>query len=434
MARIDRRSAIALGLAGIGATSVAGRTARAQQEVDARSRPNPVLFWSRTSLELNAFDHSLSAPADARAPGPGASSYALGLVHAVIADAVKFAYQASYRPLLKKSGPSSVRSPELFVGGAAAAILTHIYSNAPHATVIRRAGEEFLRRFDRRLWGEFAAGFEFGRSAEFRSRWNYGQIFPKIDPSRTDYIPGPRQHRPDPWNCSQGHYGQRWGTQAPLVLTAGEVETTTVPTPPAEGSARYEADLARVRTKGVRVSTGPGARSEEETSIGLFWAYDGARLIGTPPRLFNQVLYELAEEDGLNVVELARALAIGNLAMADAGVVCWRGKYRWAVWRPVVGIQNHQRAPVPDWQPFGSPRTNRADFSLEEQEAEAQDREFTQSLVAGAARPAAPTAGCKNDPAYMMAAFTPNFPAYHQGTPRSERPVLMPTGCTAGCT
>jgi hypothetical protein len=187
-----------------------------------------------------------------------------------------------------------------------------------------------------------------------------------------------------------------------------------VPTPPAEGSAAHEASVNQVKVKGVRVSSGAGARTPEETSIGLFWAYDGARLIGTPPRLFNQILYEVAEQDGLQTVELARMLAMCNLAMADAGIVCWRGKYRWKVWRPVVGIQNHRTAPVPNWQPLGAPRTNRPDFSAEE-DTPAPAGAFTQSMVAGAADTQTQQGGCLNDPDYMRAAFTPNFPAYPSG-------------------
>jgi hypothetical protein len=81
------------------------------------------------SAELDALDHSFPASTPARAPGPCASSYALGLIHAAIADAAKFAYDASYEAYLKKTGPSNVRTPELFVGGAAAAITAHIYNN-----------------------------------------------------------------------------------------------------------------------------------------------------------------------------------------------------------------------------------------------------------------------------------------------------------------
>jgi hypothetical protein len=79
------------------------------------------------------------------------------------------------------------------------------------------------------------------------------------------------------------------------------------------------------------------------------------------------------------------------------------------------------RAPVANWQPLGSPRTNRADFSLEDDEvSEAQTRDFTQSIVGGGRRRDSGQTSrsaevCKVDTAYSQATFTPNFPAYPSG-------------------
>src|SRR5690606_7838709 len=141
-----------------------------------------------------------------------------------------------------------------------------------------------------------------------------------------------------------------WGEQEPLVLQPRQIPELAAGAPPPEGSPEYERDLAEVAVLGALHSRGNKyfpARTPAQTSIGLFWAYDGARLIGTPPRLFNQILRKIAIRDGLRIDEMARLFALCNLAMADAGIVCWWAKYKYNVWRPVLGIQFHAHSPIP---------------------------------------------------------------------------------------
>jgi hypothetical protein len=96
--------------------------------------------------------------------------------------------------------------------------------------------------------------------------------------------------------------------------------------------------------------------------------------------------------------------------MADAGIVCWEAKYRYQVWRPVIGIPNARFNPDPDWKPFGSPRTNPAQFSLG---SDTQFRLTAQSMLGGGERYASEPA--KDVLTYHRACFTPNFPSYPSG-------------------
>jgi Flp pilus assembly pilin Flp len=63
----------------------------------------------------------------------------------------------------------------------------------------------------------------------------------------------------------------------------------------------------------------PTERNSEQTQIGIYWGYDGTPGLGTPPRLYNQIVVHIADEMGSNAVELARLLALVNTALADAG-------------------------------------------------------------------------------------------------------------------
>ena len=44
-------------------------------------------------------------------------------------------------------------------------------------------------------------------------------------------------------------------------------------------------------------------------------------------------------QQGTDVVELARLLALVNVAMADAGIAIWESKYFYKFWRPVTAIR-----------------------------------------------------------------------------------------------
>ncbi|MBW4630882.1 MAG: vanadium-dependent haloperoxidase [Iphinoe sp. HA4291-MV1] len=111
--------------------------------------------------------------------------------------------------------------------------------------------------------------------------------------------------------------------------------------------------------------------------------------MGTPPRLYNQIVQVIAKNKSNTLAQNARLFALVNMAMADAGIQCWNSKYFYSVWRPVLGIReadpgwgptgqgdgNSETEVDPFWLPLGSPRTNQP--------------------------------GAKN--------FTPNFPAYPSG-------------------
>ena len=111
------------------------------------ARVNPVLFWNDVALDLVALDHSVPAQ-DARAIGPCLTARALGLAHAVLADAVRLAFPharyEAFRTVALPGGP--VRDPASFVGGAVAAILRHIYDSVPHQAFIDTRRAAFLRQ------------------------------------------------------------------------------------------------------------------------------------------------------------------------------------------------------------------------------------------------------------------------------------------------
>ena len=110
--------------------------------------------------------------------------------------------------------------------------------------------------------------------------------------------------------------------------------------------------------------TTPTKRTQDQTEIGLFWAYDGTNQIGVPPRLYNQIARTIAIQKKNTELENARMFALINAAMADAGILCWGTKYHFNLWRPVLGIRragedgNDLTNADTRWMPLGAPNSN----------------------------------------------------------------------------
>jgi hypothetical protein len=373
-----------------------GAYGEATRGLDLARRHHPILFWNETSLQLVALDHSIDAK-DARAPGPCATARALGLAHIVMADEGLYV-----------RGRAPIRGyPDVFVGGAAAWILEFIFGTPAHSQLIGAQRLRFLDAYEPAALPSWEAGLAFARNEAFTSHWDWTAIRQATLATPTPYVPRPRGHIADPFNADQGFYGVHWGQMPTLDPRLGDVAGYGPPEPPREDEREYRHDFEEVRRLGAYRGERP---TDEQIRSGLFWAYDGARLIGTPPRLYNQIVRQIAEDDGMSIPEMARLLALCNIAMADGGVVCWEAKYRYGVWRPVVAIRQLLRPPHNEWVPFGSPRTNPTQFALGR---DTQGRATAQNFL-GASEGQLPEPASRALP-YKLAAFTPNFPAYPSG-------------------
>ena len=421
MPMIDRRRVLGLALGAVGAVSTATEPgARTRRPPAANSRPatepppahrtesiNPVLFWNDVALQLDALDHSIDAK-DARAPGPCASSRALALAHIVMADAVAASYDCNFEGLYVRGGRRQLNEyAAVFVGGATARILGHIYSTPAHTHLIGSRRMRFLESYDSRTLAAWNAGLEFGGSERFTSHWHWPKIkTAALSSLRRGHSLSYGEHDVDPFNTDQKFYGVNWGRVPPL-LAGLPVASLEPGAPPREHDREYRRDWEEVRELGAYRPEGP---TKDQVKVGLFWAYDGARLLGTPPRLYNQLIAQILKGDSLSTPEMARALALCNLAMAEAGIVCWSAKYRYKIWRPVIGIPKTHYHPDRHWRPFGAPRTNHSSFALGD-----DGRRLTAlSMIGGGERrwTGEPVRGRLP---YDRACFTPNFPSYPSG-------------------
>ena len=97
------------------------------------------------------------------------------------------------------------------------------------------------------------------------------------------------------------------------------------PAPPQPGSVKFEADLDELRAIAK-------SRTREQQRIAAYWA-DGAGSY-TPPGHWNRKAGELIFENQFNEIRAARAMALTNTALQDAGISCWETKYFYLLPRP----------------------------------------------------------------------------------------------------
>ena len=118
----------------------------------------------------------------------------------------------------------------------------------------------------------------------------------------------------------------------------------------------------------------PTQRTLAQTVVGIYWGYDSTPYLGAPPRLLNQMTMHMANGTVTGAVDLARLLALVNVAQADAAIAVWTAKYYYRFWRPVTaireadpgtgptGLGSGNRFLVgqgdPNWEPLGAPADN----------------------------------------------------------------------------
>jgi hypothetical protein len=188
----------------------------------------------------------------------------------------------------------------------------------------------------------------------------------------TEYIPSnaPGQWRQDPISMSPIALGATWGSVKPFVITSGA--RYRVPPPPDLTSDEYTEAYNEVKRIGGDGITTPTERTEEQSFIAVFWAYDGTPSLCAPPRFYNQITMVLANQMHVGTVELARLLALVNVGMADVSVATWESKFYYKFWRPITAIRESDPGTGPtglgdgnpdtagdiSWTPLGAPASN----------------------------------------------------------------------------
>lgn len=345
--------------------------------------------WNEIAINASGLDHTPVASGEHRVfgeqYGPTRASRAMAIVHIAIFEAVN-AIAGGYQSYTGLAPAPASTSMDAAIAQAAHDTLIALF---PSQTT--SCDEQLAEDLSQLRDGHAKAkGIELGQRAAaailaLRAADGSQQAEPHVG---VEFLTSdePGQWRQDPISLIPLALGAYWGEVTPFVMKSAD-QFRVLP-PPALASPEYAAAFEEVKAIGGDGVVTPTERSAEQTEIGIYWAYDGTPSLCAPPRLYNQITVQIADQMGSNVVELARLLALVNTAMADAGIAIWESKYYYKFWRPVTGIREADAGTGPTGAGDGNPAT-------------VGDPTFT-PLGAPASNLTGPN-------------FTPPFPAYPSG-------------------
>ena len=301
-------------LAAVLASAIAATGQAGQQPARAPERSAPDTFaqsgrdWTRTTLDLIA-KHQLN---------PLRASRVLALLHVAMNDALLRG--------MREGGDE--RLAGIAVHRAASLMLAHLFTQeSPDrfealgvtAAAALKGGAEAKAA---RMW---AIGEEVAAAAVERAR---GDGADRVWPLSRRPAPAPGRWRPTPpinaFNPLEPLAGE-WQT---WVLASGAEVEPREPVP--YDSPRFREELEEV----ARVAAG---LTPAQKAIAEGWNLDRGTV--TPAGVWNLKAAELAREAGLDDAASVRALAMLNMAMADAFIACWHAKYKWWTVRPISVIR-----------------------------------------------------------------------------------------------
>src|SRR5437879_4452434 len=319
--------------------------------------------WNEIAIDASGLDHTPVPPGDSRIfgeqVGPGRSSRAMAIVHIAVFDAMN-AIVGGYQGYTGLRPAPDGTSVEAAIALAAHDTLVALFPSQ-QADLDAELVDDLAVLPDERAKTN---GIELGRAAAaaiLARRADDGSRHPEPRVG-VDFITSdePGEWRQDPISQHPLALGAHWGEVAPFVLKSGD--QFRVPPPPGLDSREYTAAYNEVKALGGDGVNTRTARADEQTVAGIYWAYDGTPSLCAPPRLYNQIATHIAEQRKTGPMELARLLALINVAMADAGIAIWESKYHYEFWRPVTGIRepdgNRSTPQDPTYSPLGAPASN----------------------------------------------------------------------------
>jgi hypothetical protein len=123
-----------------------------------------------------------------------------------------------------------------------------------------------------------------------------------------------------------------WGSVRPFVLSAADEFDAGPPQRYSENpGSRFYAEALEVHHTVNNLTT-------EQEQIALFWA-DDAGTTATPAGHSISILTQTLRQLGVGLDVAAEAYARLGIALADAFIACWHGKYRYNLVRPVTYIR-----------------------------------------------------------------------------------------------
>ena len=309
----------------------------ATDELGRQTTVNREIVWGDVVADWNAallnvvrdFTETSNDPYPGRivSSKPPAAARNAAMIHGAMFDALN-GIAGEYTPYLVTAKPQPEMSSIAAAATAAYEVAMAIYPDTREAAVWNATIAESLRGV---LDGpEKVRGIEYGQTvaaAMLQARADDGSD--QVQVLGVDRSPGSWERTPpDYFPALVPH----WRFVKPFAI-ADPVDYRPPP-PPALESAEYAQAVDEVMRLG-RVDS--NERTAKQTEIAIFWADGGGT--ATPPGHFNRIAMNVSLASSESTLDRARALALLNFALADAGIAAWDAKYEYDFWRPIDAIR-----------------------------------------------------------------------------------------------
>jgi hypothetical protein len=353
------------------------------RESDADVCTNNIIYeWNQILLDTVIIDHNgpdVPGSDFSCTQGPPASAYRLALISLSMYDALGSVIETEREPYLLHVPPqyedkSNGISYEAAVATAAYTLLDYSYSETQHE-VLHLAYEESLNQL-MMVHGHDEKSIERGTWVGQKVADGYISAMMHQDKMCTsneyDWRNWAGQHQLDPLHPNQGVISPNMGLVPLLVMSEDYSVSKTAVSPPDLSSHEYEEAYNEVKRLGGDGIITQTERTWKETVVAWYHSYNGTPLLGPPPVLMNVVARKLMQERPCDpmkgvahVSEVAYMFAQLNLAMGDSGVIAWKEKFGFNVWRPINAIRtgnmdgDDDGTPKdPEWTYLGGSRSN----------------------------------------------------------------------------
>jgi hypothetical protein len=252
------------------------------------------------------------------------------------------AITADYKPYLSTTSAMHGASAEAAVVAAAHTVLANYFPD--HGTSLDAARVRSLAAIPEGSPKE--AGIAMGEAAAaamIAARIDDGSDVPEFH-SPSSSRPGEWQLTPD---CPpEGGVFVHFRNVTPFGMRRADQFRSDPP--PALTGRRYTNDYKEVKAVGAIEST---ERSPDQANVAQFYA-----VLSDAP-LWNTIARQVAAAQSKSLSENARAFALLNMALSDAGVAVLETKYHYNFWRPETAIRegDRDRNPATDPDPSFAP-------------------------------------------------------------------------------
>ena len=270
--------------------------------------------------------------------GPHMAERAMTMVDVAMFDAGN-AIEPRYRPFIAQAPAQPNASKEAAAAVAAATVLSSfVPADSKVGADIRAALASYLAALEPNE--AKSLGMKIGESAANSV----------IQRCASDGSGAPDAYRP---KTKPGVYvptaltvGSVWPNMKPFVLK--EPSQFRPPPPVALDSEEFTRSYNELREFGGKAGS---KRSPEQSETASFWLMVG-------PQAYHPLLRQICTKKGLSVVDCARTMALGAMALTDAYIAVYDAKYRYEFWRPITAIRNGDTTGNPGtlrdatWQPI----------------------------------------------------------------------------------